>query len=328
MPTILNSKSIYYNDVNLIARPSSINSRSEIPKEFHRIIVSPMESVVGEKFAIESDRLGLTVCLHRFCDIEKQIDIFHKLKNKQNVFASVGLKDTERLKKLFDCGVENILIDCANGYLPAIKNCLNFINYVYSGKLNKIMLGNVMTDTGFYNLTNCIANTYIRVGIAGGSACSTSDATGYNRGQITEIMECHKCKKSIGYTMGKQTYLIADGGIKNGNYAAKAFGSGADFVMLGGYFSRAIEAETHVIGDGNYWGGASSKQHERIGIKGKHSEGKVYKVTEELKPLEVLVNELWGGLSSAVSYSGYSTLTEFIGNGVFEIKQNSLPPKR
>jgi hypothetical protein len=40
------------------------------------------------------------------------------------------------------------------------------------------------------------------------------------------------------------------------------------------------------------------------------------------------VDELWGGISSAVSYGGYDTLTNFIGNGVFEIKQNSLPPRR
>jgi hypothetical protein len=47
-----------------------------------------------------------------------------------------------------------------------------------------------------------------------------------------------------------------------------------------------------------------------------------------LSPLETLVDELWGGISSAVSYSGYETLKDFIGNGVFELKQNSLPPKR
>jgi hypothetical protein len=51
-------------------------------------------------------------------------------------------------------------------------------------------------------------------------------------------------------------------------------------------------------------------------------------IDDELRPLEELVDELWGGISSAVSYSGYNTLKRFIGNGVFEIKQNSLPPRR
>ena len=51
-------------------------------------------------------------------------------------------------------------------------------------------------------------------------------------------------------------------------------------------------------------------------------------ILDELSPLETLVDELWGGISSAVSYGGYDTLTNFIGNCFFEIKQNSLPPRR
>jgi hypothetical protein len=99
--------------------------------------------------------------------------------------------------------------------------------------------------------------------------------------------------------------------------------------MMGGYFARALEAETHVRGDGHYWGGASHKQQIlSTGKVYRHSEGKEVPILDELQPLEALVDELWGGISSAVSYGGYDTLTNFIGNGVFEIKQNSLPPRR
>lgn len=330
MATILDSKSIYYNDVNLIAQPSQIMSRSEIPKELHRIIVSPMEAVVGESFAIEANKLGLTTCLHRFCTIDKQLSIYQKLTNKDNVFVSVGLNDLERVKELSKMGAKNFLLDIANGYIPNLKNIMETIRQ--TADIKNIMVGNVMTDTGFYNAVHCTMNTYVRCGIAGGSACSTSDATGFNRGQITEIMEIKSAKDMMGRCLDVcgtyDKYIIADGGIKNGNYAAKAFGAGADYVMMGGYFAKALEAETHVIGDGTYWGGASHKQQERHGGIKKHSEGKVYKVNEELKPLKQLVEDLWGGLSSAVSYSGKKTLSEFIGNGIFEIKQNSLPPKR
>ena len=51
------------------------------------------------------------------------------------------------------------------------------------------------------------------------------------------------------------------------------------------------------------------------------------KITKELVPLENLVRDLWGGLASYVSYSGYNSLTNAIGNGVFEVKENSLPPR-
>ena len=98
MATFLKSKSLYYNDVNLIAQPSQVNSRSEIPNEINRIIVSPMEAIVGKTFAKEADRLGLSICLHRFCPPERQLDIFNELENKHRVFVSVGLHDIDRVK--------------------------------------------------------------------------------------------------------------------------------------------------------------------------------------------------------------------------------------
>ena len=324
MATILSTKSLYYNDVNLIAKPAKINSRAEVPKELNRIVVSPMSSVIGVEFAKLASDLGLTVCLHRFCTPQEQVSLYNSIKNKTNVYVSIGLNDWERAAILRDNGVANWLIDVANGYIPNLKHTINKVLCYYSPA--NMMVGNIMNKEGvqlFEEYGQFFSGTFsIRTGIAGGSACATSDVTGYNRGQITEIMECseeadpHNLK------------IVADGGIKNGNYAAKAFGAGADYVMMGGYFSKAKEAYTNVIGDGTYWGGASHKQQELYGGIKKHSEGKVIKIEEDLELLEILVDDLWGGLSSAVSYGGCKTLTEFIGNGTFEVKQNSLPPKR
>jgi len=333
---LFDTKSIYYNDVNLIAQPSKINSRSEVPKELHRIMVSPMEAVIGETFAVEANKLGLSLCLHRFCTPEKQVALYKKLENKDTVFVSIGANDWDRVEVLKKAGITNWLIDIANGYIPMINKTVQRL--YKTTKVTKLMVGNVMTGEGFYNLCNQEfedtsllekfnnSPIYVRVGIAGGSACATSDVTGYNRGQITELSEIRDEK---GYMFNSSNLnIIADGGIKNGNYAAKAFAAGADYVLMGGYFAKALEAETHILGDGTYWGGASTKQQERYGGVKKHSEGKVYKIEEALSPLNKLVDDLWGGLSSAVSYSGYKTLSELIGNGVFEIKQNSLPPRR
>lgn len=325
MAKILQTKSIYYNDVNLIANPSLISSRSLVPKELKRIMVSPMEAVVGKTFAKAAVDLGLSVCLHRFCDVTQQLDIYYELNNVDNVFVSVGSNDWGRVDRLARSGVKNFIIDIANGYIPNLKEVVDYLKKKTS--IKKLMIGNIMTGTGFLNLVDPDIEVYVRVGIAGGSACATSDATGYNRGQITELIEVNQAKMSIGMA-GEDQFIVADGGIKNGNYAAKAFGAGADFILMGGYFAKAIEAETHIIGDGTYWGGASHKQQERYGGIKKHSEGKVYKIEEEPKPLKVLIDELWGGISSAISYSGHRTLTDFIGKGIFEIKQNSLPPKR
>ena len=326
MAEILKTKSIYYNDVNLVAQPCKVKSRKDIPVELNRIIVSPMEAIIGKTFALKANELGLTVCLHRFCSIEEQVELYNSLPHKANVFVSIGLNDWDRVKALKDFGADKWLIDMANGYMhKEIDECVNRLSEL--APIYDLMLGNVHTAFGFELLSRIKPNwkhdKYIRVGIAGGSPCATNDSTGYNRGPITEIMEIDE------FSIDRKPFIIADGGIKNSGYAAKAFGAGADYVMMGGYFAKAFEAETHQRGDGTYWGGASHKQQIlSTGKVYRHSEGKEVPISDELRPIEALVDELWGGISSAVSYSGYKTLTDFIGNGVFELKQNSLPPKR
>jgi GMP reductase len=336
MAQILKSKSIYYNDVNLVAQPCKVKSRKDIPVELNRIIVSPMEAIVGKTFALKANELGLTVCLHRFCSIKEQVELYNSLPNKRNVFVSIGLNDWDRVEALAEAGADSWLIDMANGYMATeIRSCVEKLTDQAS--VSNLMMGNVHSERGFQMLSQIAPDKsfskFVRVGIAGGSPCATNDSTGYNRGPITEIMEIEESNPwdptSDQVFLNRKPYIIADGGIKNSGYAAKAFGAGADYVMMGGYFSKALEAETHQIGDGTYWGGASHKQQIlSTGKAYRHSEGKEVPVLDELSPLETLVNELWGGISSAVSYGGYDTLTNFIGNGVFEIKQNSLPPRR
>jgi len=336
MAQILKSKSIYYNDVNLVAQPCKVKSRKDIPVELNRIIVSPMEAIVGKTFASKANQLGLTLCLHRFCSIEEQINLYDTLTNKKNVFVSIGLNDWERVEALAEMGATSWLIDMANGYMTnEINECVTKLSDLT--RIDNLMMGNVHSERGFQMLANVALDKsfskYVRVGIAGGSPCATNDSTGYNRGPITEIMEIDNSNPwdpiSDKLYPNRKPFIIADGGIKNSGYAAKAFGAGADYVMMGGYFAKAFEAETHQRGDGTYWGGASHKQQIlSTGKVYRHSEGKEVPISDELKPLEALVDELWGGISSAVSYSGYETLSGFIGNGVFEIKQNSLPPRR
>jgi len=364
MPVFTEKKSIYYNDVNLLPRPTAIDpdnefgalSRKKIPVELNRVYVSPMQAIVGIEFAQKANELGLGVCLHRFPTYDKygrdwgspqgQIEIFKSLKDTSNVFVSVGLNDFERVEMLAEAGVTNWLIDMANGYMhKAIGQSVKKIQSM--AKIDNLMVGNVNTDLGVFNLVEQLYHLkcplFIRVGIAGGSPCATNDSTGFNRGQITEIIECAEYAFYAG--SAECTYkfsdpilaeicdadvrIIADGGIKNSGYASKAFGAGADAVMMGGYFVRAIEAETNLHGDRTYWGGASEKQQIlATGKASRHSEGKEFKIDEPILPLDKLVSDLWGGISSAISYSGNDSLTRFIYNGHFEVKENSLPPRR
>lgn len=321
MATILGSTSIYYDNVNLVPSPAKIQSREEVPNFLNRIIVAPMHAVVGEDFMSEATKAGLTVCAHRFGTVEENVDLFLASKNRANTFASIGLKDWDRAAELAKAGAKNWLIDCANGYLPQIHATIAKLFKDFEVK--KLMVGNVVTARGVaefsYVPLQYNVPVYVRIGIGGGSACKTSDVTGFNRGQITEILECREAVGKL--STNKKIKLIADGGIRDSGCAAKAFGAGCEFVMLGGYFANADCAYTWTVGDGTYWGGASTKQQQLCGSVRRHGEGRVNVLdSDNVKPLSELIADLKGGLASAISYSGHSRLEDFIGNGVFERK--------
>lgn len=327
---ILNSRSIYYDDVNLIAQPTEVKSRKDIPEDLGRIIVSPMQSIVGLIFACRALTLGLSVCLHRFdSTIEERLElikgVFANAKGantQERIWVSVGLKDVENIEKILDLGVKNILLDVANGYMSEVLEVASQM-YNKSGKrIKKLMLGNIHSDSilqDYQTLSDYFGiPVYFRCGIASGSVCNTKGMTGYNRGQITEIKECVDWIEENNSNL----ILVADGGIANPACAAKAFGAGAEYIMMGGYFAHAKEAQ-HVVDElYKFWGGASEfQQILSKGVAERHSEGKEKDIhPDHLENLDKLVSDLWGGISSAVSYSGYSTLMQFIGNGVFEKK--------
>jgi GMP reductase len=329
---ILKTKSIYYDDVNLIAHPTQLKSRKEVPEEKWRIMVSPMQSIIGQIFANKALDLGLSVCLHRFdSTITERLtlisNVFMNMKDpntqKERVWVSVGLNDFDNIKDILEYGVENIIVDVANGYLASVRDFARDICKKSGNKIKKIMLGNIHSYTVLpqYNILQEKIGIplYYRCGIASGSVCNTKGMTGYNRGQITEIDDC------VGWSIGNNENLVcvADGGIKDPSCAAKAFGAGAEYIMMGGYFAHAKEAQ-HVIDElYKFWGGASEfQQIMSKGVADRHSEGKEKDIhPDNLLSLEKLVDDLWGGISSAVSYSGYDSLTKFIGNATFEIKQ-------
>lgn len=329
--TILKSRSIYYDNVNLIAQPTEVKSRKDIPQELERVMVSPMQSIIGQIFANKALELGLSVCLHRFdSSIQDRLKlinhVFMNMKDlnseTERVWVSVGLKDLENIESIIHQGVENIIIDVANGYMSEVLEFASQIFHKSGKRIKKMMLGNIHSDSILPDYQTLSAYfgipIYFRCGIASGSVCNTKGMTGYNRGQITEIQECANWIDNNNSNL----LLVADGGVANPACAAKAFGAGAEYVMMGGYFAHAKEAQ-HVIDElYKFWGGAS--EFQQILSKGtaeRHSEGKEKDINpENLENLDKLVSDLWGGISSAVSYSGYKTLNNFIGNGVFEIK--------
>lgn len=345
MATILPTKSIYFNDVNLIPKLGVVKSRKDIPQELHRIIVSPMKSIVGGTFIQEASRLGLSVAIPRFLDINEKFRLYHlfedsRQNNNQLCFIGIGLNEGDQNLMFFEQKFKytpniSILVDMANGYIPQLKDKIGIISN-YLGAIHNLLIGNIVTADGLEyihtELHDFCQNLFCRIGIGNGMPCKSSDVAGINRGQITELMECDTLKGEIScreymFGSGKKNYLVSDGGISKSGFALKAFGAGADYCLMGGYWKNALEAEANITGDNVYYGCASATQNKLAGLE-RHSEGKEIVIDKsKLNPLKDIVDELWGGLSSGISYVGHRSIKGFIGGGLFEEKNNSLPPK-
>jgi len=332
MAKILETKSIGYNDVVLIAQPGKVVSRKDVPIEGHRIVVSAMTSIVGPDFiqavANLPEELRPTIHIPRDVHAEENIKLAASL-GLDRIFVGVGL-NTQKLENLaLSKGYKTVLLDVANGYLPQVKEKVTELK----NRGFKVITGSVHTGVGATDLVKAGCDI-VRSGIGPGSVCITSATAGYTRAPISDIMELASYVKLPGAeriwdpskneVVARYTAeVLADGGLATVADVSKAFLAGADYIMSGRLFVDAEEARLRKDGTDIYYGMASAYGKKAMGVEVRNVEGKHQKLSREnLKPLEAIITDIWDGLRSAVSYSGYTTLTEAIGNGVFEIKQS------
>ena len=98
------------------------------------------------------------------------------------------------------------------------------------------MVGNVVTGDMTQDLILNGADI-VKVGIGPGSVCTTRKLTGVGRPQLSAILECADAAHGVG------GLVCADGGCTCAGDVAKAFGAGADFVMIGGMLAGTDEAD-------------------------------------------------------------------------------------
>jgi GMP reductase len=316
-----NSKSINFSDVNLLSEKISlVEHRDDVLFENNRLIVAPMSALQNSVFNSAAISIGLSLQIHRFCSIEDQHQALHEavaiktlFQSKSLIWLCVGLNDyKKRIDPIYQFLQDNqigILFDVANGYSTHVGNTLKAFNASY--ELPNTMTGNVHAWSGFEYLER-LESKFIRVGIGNGLACETSNRTGIARGQISAIVDIVDKLHSAN--------LVSDGGIRSPADVAKAFGAGADYVMMGSVFAQASESESQKTGV--FYGGASSMQKEKMGTnRNKYVEGKELHIEQSDTSLLEIVTNISDGIKSAISYSGYIDLESFIGNGIFEINQ-------
>ena len=147
----------------------------------------------------------------------------------------------ERAIALVNTGVGFLCIDVAHGHHSKMRYALQTLRKTMGDSIH-IMAGNVATLEAFNNLADWGADS-IRVGIGGGSICSTRIKTGHGMPTLQSIMDCSLSDRDAA--------LVADGGIRNSGDITKALAAGADFVMVGSLLAGTDETPGKTIESGN-----------------------------------------------------------------------------
>lgn len=179
------------------------------------------------------------------------------------VGAGINTRDyEERVPALVEAGADVLCIDSSEGFTEWQKLTLEFIRKKYGDEV-KVGAGNVVDREGFLFLAKAGAD-FVKVGIGGGSICITREQKGIGRGQATAVIEVAKARDEYYKETGIYVPICSDGGIVHDYHITLALAMGADFVMLGRYFSRFDESPTNkVVINGTYmkeyWGEGSSR---------------------------------------------------------------------
>ena len=307
-----------FKDVLFRPKRSTLNSRKEVELErkytFKHsgkvytgipIMAANMDGVGTLSMAEEISRHKLFTCLTKSHTFDMFGDSIFKIGTDYfAVSTGTGEKDLERLQQIFNVypEIQYICIDVANGYSEHFGIFVSKIRDKYPKKT--IIAGNVVTADMTQELILRGADI-IKVGIGPGSVCTTRIQTGVGYPQLSAIIECADAAHGLG------GHIIADGGCTCPGDVAKAFGAGADFVMLGGMLAGHDEGGGHVEdGHVTFYGMSSDtamNKHNGGVAEYRSSEGRTVRVPYR-GPVSKTVLDILGGLRSTCTYVGADSL--------------------
>ncbi len=324
---IENEIKLGFKDVMIRPKRSTLKSRSEVSlnRTFHfrhgnnrwegiPIIAANMDTVGTFEMATELAQQKLITAVHKHYSLEQWRHFIETspaaITNYLCISTGTSKEDANKLHKVLEAcpTILFICIDVANGYSE------HFVDFVKKTRANYpekiIIAGNVVTGEMVEELLLAGADI-IKVGIGPGSVCTTRVKTGVGYPQLSAIIECADAAHGLG------GHIISDGGCKVPGDIAKAFGGGADFVMLGGMLAGHEESGGELVEENGkkyklFYGMSSETAMNKYagGIaEYRASEGKTIKMPYRGNVNETILDIL-GGLRSACTYVGASFLKE------------------
>jgi GMP reductase len=316
-----------FRDVLFRPKRSTLNSRSQV--ELHReftfkhsgrrwsgvpVIAANMDTVGTFAMARALARHDMLTAVHKHYSVD-QWQAFVAEAGADllgHVIVSTGTaeRDFEKLQQILALSGELgfVCIDVANGYSEHFASFVSRVREHFPG--HTIIAGNVVTGEMVEELILCGADI-VKVGIGPGSVCTTRVKTGVGYPQLSAIIECADAAHGLG------GQIIGDGGCTCPGDVAKAFGGGADFVMLGGMLAAHEECGGELIErDGRqfmtFYGMSSSSAMEKHAggvAKYRAAEGKTVALPYR-GPVEETVQDILGGVRSTCTYVGAQRLKE------------------
>lgn len=250
-------------------------------------------------------------------DIRKRLQYPNATKDahgRLQVGAAIGVGDdaVKRAELLVAAGVDVLVVDTAHGHSVSVLDTVREVTSRFPGVL--VMGGNVATADAVRDLAAAGASV-VKVGIGPGSICTTRVVAGVGVPQLTAIADCAAAAAELGVG------VVADGGVRYSGDIAKAIGSGAHAVMLGGLLAGTEESPGDLVPlRGQYF-----KEYRGMGSLGamdarSHSKDRYFQaevttpdkvVPEGIEgrvpyrgPLGQVLHQLVGGLRSAMGYCG------------------------
>ena len=333
--------SLTYDDIQLVPQYSTVPSRTQIDLKtlvsrrygiLNPIVASPMDTVCGLEMAYKIFLLGGVGCIHRFNSIEEQSkiikELYHRIYSEEwgnqfeswgvmvdnwhseiphvPIMASIGVSesDKDRAKSLVDNGCNIIIIDVAHGHHKNVEKMLEWCKENLDDKVD-IIAGNIATKEAAQELESWGADG-LRVGIGGGSLCTTRVKTGFGVPNVSCLEDIVSVAK---------TPVMADGGIRSSGDISKALAIGASSVMLGSLIAGTDEAPGQIVETPKglykrYRGSASLETKVTHGQQTRNVEGESTTIPYK-GGVKFIVNGLIDGVKSALSYGGAKSLEDF-----------------